>query len=218
VTYPGSPTVGGSGNTWGTQLNACLTWLQANSSSSTPGDVQPADVGAVAWTADPARSIGVNSWYAGSYAGILLLWMFRSGAGGSVSNIYYNVYGAGAGLSNCYLGIYSMAGSLLAQCTTDQSTNMVSVAPHTAALSGAYTLASGTLYRIGLVIGAMSTSPSLMGAGSQESYTFTNLAASSAANYPSASYGSLNTYTALPSSFTPASLGTLAGKPIFVLR
>jgi hypothetical protein len=178
--------------------------------------VRPQDIGLMGWTANPATGTTTASYPPAQYAGRLLFWTFRVPVAGNISNINYSIDVVGAGMSNTYLGIYSMAGSLLASCATDQSANFASVNAHEAALSSLLAVTPG-LYRVGLVIGAMSTSPAFMATGGANAGFFTNLGMT-VANYMAGQSGALNAFTALPSSFTPSGAGSLPGQPIFVMN
>jgi hypothetical protein len=178
--------------------------------------VRPQDIGLMGWTANPATGTTTTTYTPAGYAGRLLFWTFRVPVAGNISNINYSIDVAGAGISNAYLGIYSMAGSLLASCATDQSANLASVNAHAAALSSLLAVTPG-LYRVGLVIGAMSTGPAFMATGGANAAFFTNLGMT-VANYMAGYSGALNAFTALPSSFTPSGAGSLPGQPIFVMN
>jgi hypothetical protein len=178
--------------------------------------VRPQDIGLMGWTANPATGTTTASYPPAGYAGRLLFWTFRVPVAGNISNINYSIDVVGAGISNTYLGIYSMAGSLLASCATDQSANFASVNAHEAALSSLLAVTPG-LYRVGLVIGAMSTGPAFMATGGANAAFFTNLGMT-VANYMAGYSGALNAFTALPSSFTPSGAGSLPGQPIFVMN
>ena len=178
--------------------------------------VRPQDIGLMGWTANPATGTTTTTYTPAGYAGRLLFWTFRVPVAGNISNINYSIDVVGAGISNAYLGIYSMAGSLLASCATDQSANLASVNAHAAALSSLLAVTPG-LYRVGLVIGAMSTGPAFMATGGANAAFFTNLGMT-VANYMAGYSGALNAFTALPSSFTPSGAGSLPGQPIFVMN
>ena len=178
--------------------------------------VRPQDIGLMGWTANPATGTTTTTYTPAGYAGRLLFWTFRVPVAGNISNINYSIDVVGAGISNAYLGIYSMAGSLLASCATDQSANLASVNAHAAALSSLLAVTPG-LYRVGLVIGAMSTGPAFMATGGANAAFFTNLGMT-VANYMAGQSGALNAFTALPSSFTPSGAGSLPGQPIFVMN
>jgi hypothetical protein len=158
-------------------------------------EIRPQDCGVVAWTGNPQRYQGYTAYPAATYAGFLLLFPFMSGQGGPVTTISYAVNAAGAGLADAYLGIYSEAGWLQGKCPDDQSANMTAVAARTATLEAPVTLAPGTLYRLGLVIGAATTFPGLTGY-TQGSAAFTNLGLPSNKYLACRSGGG---YTALPS-------------------
>jgi hypothetical protein len=167
---------------------------------------KPQDVGAIAWTVNPNRCFSISQ-FPGSTLGKLLLFTFMSGPGGVVSNLSYGVVTAGAGLTNSFLGLYDMAGNLLGT-TADQSANMMTVGSYTAALVSPVTLTPGTLYRVGLLNGAATTSPVIAGLFVANGL-FTNLGITQVNNYLAASVGS--GYTALPSTYTPSALASLGG-------
>jgi hypothetical protein len=180
------------------------------------GDIRPQDVGVIGWTAFPASTANTTAYTPGTYGGRLLLFMFRVPVAGTINRINYSVDVIGSVISNSYMGIYSMSGSLLGQCTTDQSANLtVGVNSKIAALSSPLAVSPG-LYRVGWVTGSATTQATLMSLGGQNSGAFTNLGLSTA-NLVVAYYGSLNTYTALPASYIPNNCASLAAMPIFVM-
>lgn len=211
----------GSGGTatapaWGTIASADVSGAVAGLGLIASFEVSPQDVGLAAWTANPAQATTAISYPIGTYSGKLLTFLARIPVTGTVSNIVYAVDVAGGGLSNCYLGLYSTGGSLVAQCTADQSTNFTSVAPHTVALSAPYSASAG-LIRVGLVMGAGGTAPSFVAMGAELAASFTNMGITAAANYLVAQSGTQNSFTALPATYSPAGASTLAGQPVFIL-
>lgn len=207
---------------------AVMNYMQINTSaqvlstySQVPGtppdaDLQPSDIGIVAWTGNPTHYS--TALMPTSLAGTLVTWLIRSGPGGVASNIIYNLTVAGVGLSNCFLGIYDSTGTRIAQCTTDQSTNLAGTGGKTAALSASVTLAPNTLYYVGLVIGAMSTGPTWTAVGAVGASAAPFLGVSLPAKYQVANTGS--GFTALPTSFTPSSRAAISGGivPVFVIN
>ncbi len=212
---PTAPTAAGGTNT--TQV-ATTAFVQAALSTgiTSVSDVQASDLGMTAWTVNPVFSNATILYATATYAGRLLFWTFRVPVSGTINTINYVVDVIGSGLSNAYLGIYSMAGSLLGSCSTDQSTNMGATGVKAAALSSGLAVTGGSLYRVGLVIGAASAFPTLISAGSNLSGSYAN-AVLSASNYMSGFYGSAGTYTALPGSITPSGAGVLAEMPVFIM-
>jgi hypothetical protein len=180
------------------------------------GSLQPSDLGVIGWTVNPALAATTATYVAATYAGRLLFWTFKTPAAGNINNINYIVSIAGAGLTNAFLGIYSMAGVLLGSCSTDQSTNMMTAAVRAAALSTPLAVTVGTLYRVGLVIGAMTTCPTFAAAGSVSAGANTNLGLTSA-NLLSGFYNVAGSYTALPTPITPSGAGALSNLPAFVM-
>ena len=173
-------------------------------------EIQPQDVGVIGWTGSPVKATSAYQLSTAVYAGKLLTYGFKVPVSGTINTINYIVTGVGSGLSNCYFGIYSWTGSLLAQCTVDQSTNFVSINTHTAALSSSLAVTGNTPYRVGLVIGAATAFPTFGTTASQVSTVYTGLGLTGA-GYICAAYGAAGAYTALPGSFTPASLAGMDG-------
>ena len=89
-------------------------------------EVTPADLGLMGWTGNPAKQNSTVAYPAATYAGILLTWRIRIPIAGNINKITYSLSGAGSVLTNAYLGLYSTDGTLVGQCTVDQSTNMSS--------------------------------------------------------------------------------------------
>lgn len=185
------------------------TWAIAAQPS---GLVAPVDAGSIAWTGNPACETGV--WQPTS-AGVLYVTMFKSGAGGVINSIYYGVNTGGTGLANSFIGIYNSAGTLVAQCTADQSTNLGTGNIYAASLSASYTLAANTTYRVGLVMGSITTGPKIYSLGASNSSLMTNLGAAGATIIQGTTGSGL---TALPGSFTPSGLATAVGYPVYVMK
>jgi hypothetical protein len=160
-----------------------------------PPELRPPDCGLVAWTFNPQRYSVYCSYVAASVVGKLLLWAFASGVGGSVSLLRCCGV-AGAGMSNSYVGIYDANGNLVASSPTDLSSQLMVTSVITATLSAPYVLKPSALYRVGLVVGAATTYPSLTG---YPNGTPANAnMGMPASKYASAMYGS--GLTALPAS------------------
>jgi hypothetical protein len=123
---------------------------------------RPQDVGVVAWTGNPQRYT-LNYVIGGPNTGKLMLYEFMSGPGGVVSNLLYGIITAGTGVVNAHLGLYDMSGNLLGGSSADQSANMMAAGVYTVVLDTPVTLAPDTLYRVGMVIQAVSTSPTWPG-------------------------------------------------------
>jgi hypothetical protein len=192
------------------------TW--ATVSTGNPWEVQPSDIGVVAWTASPAKN-PVSVKPAGAFAGVLLMWLFRVPQPATISKISYSLVTAGASVANAFLGIYSAGTSatLLAQSATDQSSNLAGTPnAYTATLSAPLGVSPG-LYRVGLLIGSATTMPTFMAAGGANSAAFTNMGITTPANFLSASTGTGQ--TALPAG--PVSSGSFSGAntglPVFVM-
>jgi hypothetical protein len=134
-----------------------------------------------------------------------------SGAGGAVTRVNCAASPAGTGLAGAYFGIYDAAGNLLGS-TADQSAAMAAAGVYSAALLAPVTLAPGTLYRVGLLIGAATTFPGFTGFPTQ-SAAFSN-AGAAAGKYPS-SLAAGTGYTALPASH--GTLGPLTGGIVAVM-
>lgn len=194
-------------------------WLSLDQApTATPSSaIEPVDIGSVAWNCPPAR-------YAGSsiltnIAGQLATYLLKSGAGGSVTKILYTTTAAGTGLANCFLGVYDSTGTLVGQCTTDQTTNMqASGGTKTATLSTTVTLSPNSLYYVGMVLGTVSTYPTMAIIGPTTTGSMSTMGTSGAAKYSAGSTGSA--LSALPGSFTPSSRAGLSGGicPVFVLQ
>jgi hypothetical protein len=139
--------------------------------------------------------------------------LFMSGRGGSVSNISYFVYAAGVSLVNCYLGIYNMAGNQVGGSSPDQSANMMAIGAHTATLATPAALASGTTYRVGIVMGAVGTGCTFAGYAAN-SAVFTNMGIPAGKQlFCQIGAG----YTALPPTYVPGSVGSIAGGIAYVM-
>jgi hypothetical protein len=175
----------------------------------------PANLGLLAWTCYPGQ-YGATVKHTG-FAGVALFWAIWIPQACTVSNIHYGIDVAGSTMSDAFLGLYawgSSSNALLAQCTTDQSTNMTAGAnQYTAALSSSYAVPHAGMYSIGLVIGSATTMPTFISASAAQSGAFQNLGMPGY-QYVAASAGS--GLTALPN---PS--GTIAtaniGLPVFVL-
>ena len=178
--------------------------------------IQPADIGAVAWTFPPYFTSAGMKPGAGNI-GKLWLWMIRIPAAATITSINYSLDVAGTAVSNAFTGLYDSTGVRVAQCTTDQSANLTGTATdYAATLSSTYSAAPG-LYRIGMVIGSAGTVPTFAALGQSLSQQFSNLGASSASHYMTATTAATG-LTALPGSFTPSSLSAAnIGLPCLVL-
>jgi hypothetical protein len=119
-----------------------------------PDRLQPADIGAVAWThpsflCNGYVNLGLTS------IGRLMTFAFRCPVHQTVSRIW-SCGAAGAGLANCYLGIYAVSGnggSLIGQ-TGDLSASWAATGAYGSALNKPVDLLSSQVYRIGMLLGA----------------------------------------------------------------
>jgi hypothetical protein len=169
-----------------------------------PAEVRPQDVGLVAWTVSPQRYVSYCAYAAATYVGKVMLFGFMSAQGGPVSRLQCCGV-AGAGMSNAYAGLYDQNSNLIAKCSTDLSSALMTTNVTTATLDAPVTLTPGTFYRVGLVVGAATTYPQLTG------FTLNTAAITNMGIAPAnclAGMGSGSGLTALP-----ASHGTLTPIP-----
>jgi hypothetical protein len=193
---------------------------------SASGEIQPADVGCVAWTVKPTIQT-VNVQWSAALNGFVLFWAFKVGVAGTIHNVNYVVGSGGGGvtMTNTYFGIFSggattalLLGSGTA-ATADQSTNMQTAgAAYSAALGTALAVTPG-MYRLGLLIGSAATMPKLAGAGGVSGLSggVLNLGITSSVNYLT-SESSTGGYTALPTSSVTVGGATNIGLPVFVMN
>jgi hypothetical protein len=153
-------------------------------------------VGLVAWTVNPQRYASYSSYAAATYVGKLLTSAFMSAQGGLVSKLQCCGVG-GAGMSNAYMGLYDVNGNLIAKCSTDLSSVMITTNVWNATLDTPVTLTPGTFYRVGLVVGAATTYPALIGWSGSGTAAITNMGLP-ASKYLAGMFGS--GLTALPAS------------------
>jgi hypothetical protein len=171
---------------------------------------RPQDLGLVAWTGNPQR---YNLNCAIGNVGKLLIYEFMSGPGGSVSRLTYGIITAGTGVVNSHLGLYDMAGNLLGSSSADQSANMMAAGVYIAVLDTPVTLAPDTLYRVGMVIQTVTTSPTFAGFYSGNA-GLTNSGIPIAKSF-AAQVGS--GLTALPATYDPNALTAISGGIVCVM-
>lgn len=158
----------------------------------------PADHGMQAWAYDPVR---VGSTSTVVTAGVLNVIKVKLPVAGSLTKVFLYVNTAGATLTNSFAGLYDSSGTRQA-LTADQSSNWTSTGLKTISFTGSYSAAIGSFY-IAILVGTATTAPAF---GRNTSSGATGLIN---ANVTGASlrFATISTgLTALPASFTPASL------------
>lgn len=171
-------------------------------SSGNPGAWVAADNGLLACDVDPMLSSTSFT----PTPGVLYLRKMKMGTSSAVSNILFYVNTAGASVSNAYAGVYDAGGTLLAS-TTDSSTSFQAVNTKTLALTApTAVIPAGTWVYVAFLIGAATTAPNLR--GHSQSVHFFGVAGTPAAfRWASTGTG----LTALPASFTPTTVSSVAG-------
>lgn len=158
----------------------------------------PADYGYQAWTYDPAR---VGSTTTLVTAGVLNVLRMKLMVAGSITKIFIYVNAAGATIANCFAGLYDSTGARVA-LTADQSSAWTSTGFKSISLTGSYSAAAGT-YWVALLVGSATTAPAFARNTTTASPGLANGNLSAAASR----WATISTgLTALPASFTPASL------------